>query len=243
MEIKRISDNATAYIYDDLDDYITSVFFIECERKIFIIDTFCGTKSMKPILERIRESSKEKQVVIINTHSHWDHFWGNCSFKKNDIISHELCRELINQSWDEQIREHGKYILGKAEKHLPNITFKERIIFHNEGIEVFHSPGHTRDSISVFDQEEKILYVGDNLEKPIIHVEDADIGSYVKTLQNYLNYKPSKIVASHTLYLTEADIEDTIDYLNNLVAKKEMNFQSQHMEKIHRQNLKICNKF
>lgn len=242
MEIKTIGHNAAAYIYDSIEDYITSVFFIERESKIFIIDTFCGSHSMIPIIERIKNNSNEKEVVVINTHSHWDHFWGNCSFRENDIISHELCRKLMDQSWEAQINENRKYISGLAEKHLPNITFTEKLIFHNEGIELFYSPGHTIDSISVFDHNESILYAGDNLEKPIVHVEDADILTYINTLEKYLSYKPRKIVASHTLNLTQEDIFDTIQYLKDLATGKEINFQSEHMKKIHDQNLRIVNK-
>lgn len=239
MEIQSIGSNSTVYIYDNIEDYVTHVFFIEHESKIFIIDTFCGSESMSPILKRIKNISDDKEVIVINTHFHWDHVWGNGSFKKNTIISHEICRELLDKSWEMQIIQNKKYISGIAEKHLPNLTFKEKIIFQKDGIELFYSPGHTADSISVFDHKEKILYVGDNLEKPIIYVESPNITTYINTLENYLTYKPKKIVASHTLNLTEKDILDTIQYLKDLSAGKEMYFQSEYMSRIHEQNLQL----
>jgi len=242
MNIQSISQNATVYIYDNIESYLTNVFLIEHESKIFIIDTFCGSESMAPILNRVNNNSCNKEVVVINTHFHWDHIWGNCSFKDKNIISHEICRNLMDQLWEIQIKKNIKYITGKAEKHLPNITFKEKITFHNDGIELFHSPGHTADSISIFDHNEKVLYVGDNLEKPIIYVENSDISTYITTLSNYLNYKPRKIVAGHTLDLTQEDIFHTIDYLKGLSTGKKMYFKSEYTRKIHNQNLCIVHK-
>lgn len=111
---------------------------------------------------------------------------------------------------------------------MPNNTFKKDIIFHEEGIEIFYSPGHTIDSISIFDYNERVLYVGDNLEKPIIYVESEDIFTYMSTLERYLRYKPKKIVAGHTLNIKEGDVTSTIDYLKKISEGKDFNFESEY---------------
>lgn len=237
MDIQSISRNAIAYVYDSIESYLTNVFLIEGRSKVFIIDTFCGSESMVSVLNTLNTNFQNKEIIVINTHFHWDHVWGNCSFRGKNIISHEICRELLDKQWETQVNKNKRYIEGKVEKCLPGITFKEKIIFHDEGIELFYSPGHTVDSISIFDHNERILYVGDNLEKPIIYVENDDISAYIKTLENYLNYKPKKIAAGHTLNLTEENIFETIEYLNGLSIGKEMHFESEYERKIHYQNL------
>lgn len=242
MEIKQLGNKSTAYVYDDIKDYLTSVFFIEKKSKIYIIDTFCGLDSMKPIINEINKISKDKEVIVINTHFHWDHVWGNCAFKGLNIISHELCRKLLDELWEDQINKNSEYIFGKVEKHLPNITFKEKIIFEDDGMELFYSPGHTIDSISIFDREERILYVGDNLEKPIIYVESDDVSTYIKTLEKYLTYNPQKIVASHTLEITKEDLINTIKYLKSLQFNEKMEFESEYERRIHKENLKMVHK-
>jgi glyoxylase-like metal-dependent hydrolase (beta-lactamase superfamily II) len=242
MNIRKISNNTTAYIFNSIENYTTNVYFIEKESRIYLIDTFCGSDSMVPILNRINTNSKKKEVIVINTHFHWDHVWGNCSFKENSIFGHEKCRELLEINWDIQINKNQKYILGMVEKCLPNISFKDKVIFHNDGIELFYSPGHTKDSISIFDHEEKILYAGDNLEKPIIYVESDDVSAYINTLENYIKYCPLKIVASHTLNITEEDIFDTIEYLKGLSCGEKMYFETEYQTQIHRQNLDTVHK-
>ena len=239
MENIKISKNCNAFIYNNIESYTTNVFLIEKRSKIFLIDTFCGPDSMMPIKKILECEYNNKEVIVINTHFHWDHVWGNSSFKENIIISHELCRELLDKYWEDQLKKNEKYILGNIEKYLPNLTFKENMNFHNEGIEIFYSPGHTVDSISIFDHDEKILYVGDNLEKPIIYVENNDIKTYIKTLKKYLDYKPEKIIASHTLNLTEENINQTIKYLNDLKNGNKIEFETEYMRKIHIENYNL----
>ena len=170
MKNEKISKNCNVFIYNELKEYTTNIFLIEKKSKIFLIDTFCSSESMIPIKKILADKYDSKEVIVINTHFHWDHVWGNSSFKKNIIISHKLCREILNEHWEEQFKKNQNYTLGSVEKSLPNLTFKGSINFPDEGIEIFYSPGHTLDSISIFDHDEKILYVGDNLEKPIISV-------------------------------------------------------------------------
>lgn len=241
MNSQVIASNSVAYVYDSLKEYVTNVFVIETLSKVFVIDTFCGSKFMEPIQSRINTHLNDKEVIVINTHFYWDHVWGNISFKGYDIISHELCRKVLEEQWEKQMESNHQYIEGSVEKCLPNVTFKDKLIFHEEGIELFYSPGHTADSISIFDHNERILYVGDNLEKPIIYVEHDDVATYIHTLKHYLTYQPKKIVAGHTLDLQEEDIHKTIDYLQGLSHGRQFSFQSEYERKIHDQNLKTLN--
>jgi len=212
VKLENISENSTVYTFDELQEYLTNVFVIEKKNRVYIIDTFCGDGYMKPILK----SLGNKEIVVINTHFHWDHVLGNCCFDGCTIISHEKCRKLLEECWESQLAENKKYILGNADKKLPNVTFDSKIYFEDDKIELFYSPGHTVDSISIYDYEEEILYVGDNLEKPMISVESNDIEAYIKTLETYISYKSKKIMAGHTLNLNERDILHTIGYLKGL---------------------------
>lgn len=236
MKTEKISKTTTVYTYDNIESYDTNVILIEKKSKYYLIDTYCGSESMLPILNVTNHSDKE--VIVINTHFHWDHVWGNCCFKNNTIISHSKCRHLLDKNWERQLNENSNYLSGMVEKQLPNTTFQEKLFFHEDGLELFYTPGHTVDSISIFDQQEQILYVGDNLEQPIIYVESNDIQTYLKTLQNYLHYRPQNIIAGHTLNLSEQDIINTINYLTGLLKNEKIEFESPYAQKVHELNLK-----
>lgn len=76
------------------------------------------------------------------------------------------------------------------------------------------------------------------MEKPIVYVEHHDIPTYINTLKSYLGYQPQKIMAGHTLNIKQEDIFDTIEYLEGLLAGKEMLFASNYARKVHSRNLK-----
>lgn len=241
MEIEKYGKRTTLVTFNEINDFDTSVFIIECEKNVYIIDTFCGSKSMEKVKELIKDYAS-KRIIIINTHFHWDHIWGNCSFADEMIISSSLTHKLIEKNWDSEYSKNKKYIQGEAVKKLPNTTFEGKIFFENDGIEIFQSAGHTADSISIFDRVENTLFVGDNIERPIIYVEDENIEKYIDTLNNYKTYGNAKIFASHTIDIGTEDIENTIEYLIGLNKDKEFIFTDEYVQKVHRNNLEFLGK-
>ena len=222
MEVMKYGKRTTIITFNELINYKTSVFIIECPKRVYIIDTFCGTNSMNEVIKTI-EDYENKEIFVINTHSHWDHVWGNSVFKDKIIISSELTK---------------KNIQGKAIKTLPTLTFEGKINFEEDEILIFQTPGHTKDSISIYDKMENTLIVGDNLEKPIVYVENEDLLQYINTLKEYKKFDNAKIFASHTLELETVDIDITIDYLEGLRERKEFNFEDEYVKKVHQSNIK-----
>jgi len=236
VELQKISPQTIAITFNTIASYLTHTYLLDRAGKYYLIDTYNGPDIIKTALE-LSNIDPGKEIVVINTHFHWDHVWGNCAFPDHKIISHKLCREYLDQCWDDQLEKNRAYVTGAVTKVLPNWTFTDKIWLEDAQLELFHSPGHTQDSISVFDHQEKTLYVGDNLERPIIYVESNDLATYIKTLENYSSYQPERIISGHTLDLSEADIQDAIAYLQALQAGEKIVFRTEYERSIHQQNL------
>ncbi len=58
--------------------------------------------------------------------------------------------------------------------------------FAEEGVEFYFTSGHTEDSCSCFDHIDKTLFVGDNVESPVPHINELNVTAYVSTLEEYL---------------------------------------------------------
>ncbi|OAB42149.1 MBL fold metallo-hydrolase [Paenibacillus glacialis] len=159
MEINKISNRNIVFTFSY--DFDQNIHLILGTRYNYIIDTGLGHKCMEPIQEYL--GTERKPMIIINTHHHWDHIWGNSSFQNPIIISHRLCRDLINDKWDEMLDRYGKYCDGIVEKCLPTLVFENELYFPEDKVRLFYTPGHTIDSISVLDEEEKVINVGDNI--------------------------------------------------------------------------------
>jgi glyoxylase-like metal-dependent hydrolase (beta-lactamase superfamily II) len=164
----------------------------------YIIDTGLGSGSVNPVLEYI--GTDKKPIIVINTHCHWDHIWGNGMFQNNVIISHVKCRELINKYWDEALEEFGASKDGEVHKCLPNLVFDEKIIFPEDGIEVFFTPGHSEDCISIYDKTDKVLYAGDNIgdtDDIIVPYINTDLEVFRNTIKIYRNYDFEVCICGH----------------------------------------------
>lgn len=196
MRVQNIGKRSTVITYD-LKDWNLNLHIIEGDRHDYIIDTGLGSASVLPILELL---TGKKPVVVINTHHHWDHVWGNWVFKDSLIISHRLCRQTIVQKWDDMAAKNGRYIDGEAKMLLPNVTIDGGICFEDDGISISYTPGHTEDSISVFDERDGVLNAGDNIgdtAEDIVPSLACPKEAYIKTLKLYHSMNFEHCVSGH----------------------------------------------
>jgi len=186
------------------EDYDVNLGLIMGVKHNFIIDTGMGGGSVAAMLEYIGDDPKP--IIVVNTHYHGDHIMGNWVLEKNMIISHVLCRELIDKNWDGEIQENickvfSEYITGEVRKCLPNVVFEGSLHFPEDGISIFHSPGHTEDGISVYDAVDKVLYTGDNFGviegRAVLWGED--LPAYRSLIETYKQYDFDICVPSHNL--------------------------------------------
>lgn len=112
----------------------------ENKRVAAIVDPSWDLEKMYTILE----AKKWRVTMIINTHNHFDHVLGN---------------EQITSRTGAQIAQHqdsnweGKYV---------SITDGEQIPLGDTVIKVLHTPGHSKESISLLVNDE-FIFTGDTL--------------------------------------------------------------------------------
>lgn len=196
MIIQNIGTRSTLFTFG-LPEWNLNLHLIEAEKYNYIIDTGLGSGSVEPVRKRL---NKKKPVIVINTHYHWDHIWGNWLFKDSLIVAHRLCREITERKWDEMISRNGRYISGEARMLLPGLTFNRDLKFEEDGIRLVFTPGHTEDSISVFDEWDRVLNAGDNIgdtPEEIVPSLECPKEEYIKTLKIYENMGFITCVSGH----------------------------------------------
>lgn len=143
----------------------TNMYLIIGDKKALLIDTGSGLFPLKPIVQNI---IRNKQLIVLNTHSHFDHRGGNEEF--DEVYIHE--KELKNASmvFDVSILKDSPKSIVKL---LNNKDFKYQPakVLHaiNDGdiidlggitIKVIHTPGHSIGSISLLSNKNE-LFTGD----------------------------------------------------------------------------------
>ena len=197
------------------DPYFTNVYIIFGNEHVFVLDTFLGNDPMKIVRHLIEdEGCAGMPLVIFNSHADYDHYWGNGAFKEASIIGHEHCRQRIISEGEASLVKYADHMRGKVELLPPTRTFQENLRFEDEEVTFFHTPGHTLDSSSCFDDKDRILFVGDNVESPIPYLNHANFEQYIRSLESYLELDWKLIIAGHDSPLRESYlIRRNIDYL------------------------------
>jgi glyoxylase-like metal-dependent hydrolase (beta-lactamase superfamily II) len=172
------------------------------DRHNFVVDTGVGSQSMEPVKEWI--ANHPKPLVVVNTHHDWDHVWGNGALPATVIVAHKLCGEYLSENWDKILQENAQHALGTVVKSLPTLVFDREIYFPEDGVRIFHTPGHTADSISVLDEKDGILNVGDNIgmtKEAILPYLHCGKEVYRPTLALYQSLGFDTVLSGHNVAL------------------------------------------
>ncbi|MHC5227144.1 MBL fold metallo-hydrolase [Enterococcus sp. LJL99] len=196
-KMTKISERHILFTHDLVDWTLTNHLIIG-EMKNYLIDTGLGSLSMQPIKEFLNNDSKP--LIVINSHYHWDHVWGNGEFKNHLVVSHDLCRQLMSNNWQQMIAKNGQFKEGNVEMYLPNLTFNDQLIFPEDQLYLYHTPGHTVDTISVWDDKEKILNISDNIGDDLSELLpslEVEKNIFRKTISEYIEMKPKLCISGH----------------------------------------------
>ncbi len=171
----------------------TNVFCYVGKKYIFVCDSFIYPEKMVEIRNLLSGNFSDKRFVLFNSHSDFDHFWGNLAFKDDLIISSCIAKEKMLKN---DYSEEQKYF-NKPDLIYPNLCFEKELVFTEENVRFFLSVGHTIGSASCFFEDEKILFAGDNLEYPNPYFDKNLLDKHIETIENYILLNPKIIVPGH----------------------------------------------
>lgn len=237
LDINKVGNRGTLFTFYDLG-IPTNVYVISGNKYLYIIDTYLGPDIMDKINQHILEKQGYKTMMVVNTHSHWDHVWGNCLYKSSLIISHVFCREIMKKEGHTELKKHDKYKRGEVAITYPNLTFTDKLYFEEDNILIYHTPGHTEDGISIVDLEDRVLYGGDNLERPIPYITSKNLMQYEKVLEDYLKLNVDTVIGGHTGCEDKDLIRNNLYYIRKLQIGDTAEFEHGEYTDTHRANMK-----
>lgn len=182
--------------------------------KTLLLDTGMGICSIKPVVEKFVKNMND--LIVLNTHTHFDHIGSNSYFNEilipeNDVAVRRaetgyLHEEILPEITDDQFYfpypegyEHNDfYIPGFNYKTVKNeslIDLGDRIL------QIIETPGHSADSIVVFDSTNRLLFTGDTYYPGRLFLlnNDSQLEQYVNTMDKLCSYveKIDRLIPSH----------------------------------------------
>jgi glyoxylase-like metal-dependent hydrolase (beta-lactamase superfamily II) len=185
--------------------------------RAFVVDTLMRPQDMDPVRELLAERAGERRIVVVNTHHHWDHVYGNAAFAGRDIVAQRACPRLIvaqSNTADESVPRQPPEGVP-----LPTITFGDRLTYSDEPetVHLIHTPGHSEDSLVVFLAGARLLLAGDTLEWPLPNFAQRDGKNvWIHTLRQLKQLPVDLIVPSHGAATGRAIIDANESYVSGV---------------------------
>ncbi len=212
MQRERITDNILVFRSDQYAQ-VTAGVVLTSEGAV-LIDTLLYPEESQRICRFVESGLGYEFAFVINTHFHADHTTGTCFFPGAQVISHRLCRELLDTRGRDSL-QHLKESSPEFESvrlALPNIVFDDELslCLGDTTIRMWSSPGHSPDSIVCVVEEEDILFAADTI-MPIPFFVDGDFEDFKRSLRRLRNTAFENIVQGHGDIILRGEAEEKID--------------------------------
>ena len=167
-ELIEVGDGVFAYIQPDGSWYINNTGFVVGSSSIISIDACSTERRTRAYLDRIASVSAAPVSMLVNTHHHGDHTYGNSLFSGAVIIGHENCRAaLIATGPPRNVGIWEPVDWGEVTLAAPTLTFTEgvRLWSDDRPLDVSYAgqAAHTTNDCLVWLPEQQVLFCGDLL--------------------------------------------------------------------------------
>jgi glyoxylase-like metal-dependent hydrolase (beta-lactamase superfamily II) len=138
-----------------------------------VVDTRTTLVQAREILDDLRDLGSPRVGIVVNTHGHYDHAFGNAAFRPAVIWGHERCRSMILEAGEEMrtsvIAEFPAMAADLAAVPLdpPDRVFTDAVTLDLGGREIrleYLGRGHTDNDIVITIPDADVLCAGDLLE-------------------------------------------------------------------------------
>ncbi len=194
------------YHFEEVVSYL-----IVSEAQALLIDTGLGISNIREVVEEITPNP----VLVVNTHSHYDHVGDNHRFKKIAIHKDEArllerghnpntLRDLVEPEMFKRSPPKGfspeTYSIKPSR---PNRQLKDgdTLTIGSRTLQVLHTPGHSPGSICLWEENSGLLFTGDTVYDGPIYAQlpHSDFDDYLRSLSLLCSLAPqaTKVLPSH----------------------------------------------
>ncbi len=204
----------------------TNLYLILGPDKALLIDTGSGLFPLKPTVDKLIE---KRELLVINTHSHFDHRGSNDEFET--IFIHENEVKNASMPFDISIlKDSSKKIVNRYSNkkfiYQPSITVEplkdgDRFDLGDISVEIIHTPGHSIGSISLLTSKGE-LFTGDTAHYGTMYLpkkkEFPMILNSISRLKDLFDVNiAQEIYPSHEQFAVGRELLDNLyDGINNI---------------------------
>lgn len=197
------------------------------EERALLFDAGPGIRDINPVVQ----SLTDLPYTLLFSHFHFDHVGNGQTFPDIAVIDLPYLREQAEKGFIQlTATEH----VGKPEGFEPPairvdqwIAPGSTIDLGNREVDVIYTPGHTTESISLYDKQSNILFSGDWFTEALgPFLENSSMQDFLMAAQHLLCILPeeTQIYAAHKYVdgggapepLTMTDVKDAIETIESI---------------------------
>ncbi|MEE8304476.1 MAG: MBL fold metallo-hydrolase [Candidatus Tectomicrobia bacterium] len=158
-------------------------------QRAVLFDAGPGVRNIEPVVD----SLTDLPITFVPSHFHYDHIGANLDFEHIAVVNLPYIRK---RAPDNQLALTDSEHLGGSEGFTPP-TWKvsewldvgATLDLGGRALSVLHTPGHTTDSISLWDAERNILFAGDYLYPGHLYafLPNSNMGDYLQTAESLVS--------------------------------------------------------
>ena len=237
-EVYRLPKNVYA-ICEPQHFQEVNIYLIIGEKRALLLDTGEGFCPLKPLIDELYGG----EIFAVNSHFHFDHIGSNFLFQPihiyddpyaKAVAENGLPKEALGAQLDEEMFQFGYPKTLDPEKfHIPPYTYEtltdgQMIDLGGRSLQVLHTPGHSADSIMLYDEANKILFTGDTfyLGALYAHFDCPEFGRgniehYAATMDKLVREIPQdvQLYCSHNDFIAPGSkLRETAEALHTIRA-------------------------
>ena len=204
----QVSERTTG-VFARLHEGLTNAGIIVGDDEVLVIDSLRVPSFARDLIADVRRISEKPVPYVVDTHSHWDHSWGNEEFPGSTIVGHTNCRSemldpAITVPWRKKVLDAGMPWSQEAQSVRitpPAVTFDQTLHLNLGGRPIdLHWLGraHTSGDIVIHLPQDRILFTGDVAQDGgVPYMMDGYMRDWVQTDAALLEIDAERFVAGH----------------------------------------------
>ncbi|MFI2030050.1 MBL fold metallo-hydrolase [Streptomyces buecherae] len=161
----QLAAGVHAYVQPDGGWCLNNAGYVSDGRSTVMVDTAATERRARALRETVLASGAPLPRVLVNTHHHGDHTYGNWVFlPEATTVGHAACRAETLANGRQLHAIWPEVDFGTIEIAPPTLTYTDSLTLYVGEIEVrLHHPGvaHTRGDTIVWLPEQRVVYTGD----------------------------------------------------------------------------------
>jgi glyoxylase-like metal-dependent hydrolase (beta-lactamase superfamily II) len=212
FEVYKVDPEVYVFYEPGQAEEVISYLILGAE-KAALIDTGCGIGDVK----KLAREFTNLPIMVVNTHSHYDHIAQNYLFDEIAIFDCPYSRHAAKKG---RTVEQMASLLAEGFVWKPLPPDFDRTNYHvppfeptrwlkdgdvidlgDRRLEVFHTPGHSPDSVCLLDRDARLFWTGDTFYTGAIYtyLPGGDLDTFIKSYEKMIGLSAcyERLMPSH----------------------------------------------